>query len=92
MLGTTRTLLHGACLCNVFITYQNFVFLITRLVEVSMEYQGERRSLETNRQAPHFYQSIGLIDNQCVSIQFKTNYCDLAESKGSLLLKLNLRY
>lgn len=91
-LGTVWTSLHSACLRNVFITYQNFVFLITRLIEVRMECQGERQSLETNRQAPHFYQSIGLIDNQYVSIWFKTNYCDLAESKRSLLLKLNLRY
>lgn len=45
------TSLHGTCLCNISIIYQNFVFLITRLIEVSMEYRGEGQSLETNTQA-----------------------------------------
>lgn len=53
-LGTAWTSLHSACLCNVFITYQNFVFLITRLIEVSMECHGGRRSSETNKQ-PHTF-------------------------------------
>lgn len=62
-----------ALICHsIFILYQNFVFLITRLIEVNVEDQEERKSLETNSHVLHFYQSHGLIDNQCVFIQFKT--------------------
>lgn len=91
LLGTIRFLLHSSCLYSIFIIYQNFVFLITRLIEVSVEYKEERKSLKTNSQVLHFYQPHCLIDNQCISIQFKTNYCDLAVPKKTLLFS-SLRY
>lgn len=45
---------HSSCLDSIFIIYQNFVFLITRLIEVNVDYQEERKSLKTNIQNATF--------------------------------------
>ena len=42
---------------SIFILYQNFAFLITRLIEVNVEDQEERKNLKTNSQMLHFLSS-----------------------------------
>ena len=75
---------------SIFILYQNFALLITRLIEVNVEDQEERKNLKTNSQMLHFYQANCFI-NSASSFILKPKFKCTEESSPSKLLVLEIK-
>lgn len=75
---------------SIFILYQNFAFLIARLIEVNVEDQEERKNLKKKSQMLHFYQATCLIDSaSSFSLKPKSN-CTEESASELLVLEITL--